>query len=83
MPGFGKTPQCINPTDIVLRDFIKQEDLDRPVLVGPSMGGRISLEFAINYPELAGGLVVTSQKVRAIPGSYDFPSLRGAQSQRY
>lgn len=58
MPGFGKTPQCINPTDIVLRDFIKQEDLDRPVLVGPSMGGRISLEFAINYPELTGGLVL-------------------------
>jgi pimeloyl-ACP methyl ester carboxylesterase len=44
--------------EAVLEAFIQREDLSRPVLVGPSMSGRISLDFAIKHPESVGGLVL-------------------------
>jgi len=58
MPGFGKTKKCGMGPEKVLAGLIEAEKLDKPVLVGPSMGGRISLGFALDYPELVGGLVL-------------------------
>src|SRR3990172_13173454 len=58
MPGFGLTKKCgMGPDDALLK-LIEAEGLRKPVLVGPSMGGRISLNFALDHPELAGGLVL-------------------------
>ncbi len=58
MPGFGKSPACdITPVEI-LQAFIRQEQLDRPVLVGPSMGGGICLNYYFTWPETVGGLVL-------------------------
>ena len=58
MPGFGNSPACEADQDTVLADFINQLELERPVLIGPSMGGRIALEFALNHPDILGGLVL-------------------------
>ncbi|MFP7753423.1 alpha/beta fold hydrolase [Thermodesulfobacteriota bacterium B35] len=58
MPGFGESPACGQDEDRVLAAVITGLGLDRPVLVGPSMGGRIALEFALDHPELVGGLVL-------------------------
>ncbi len=58
MPGFGGTPACEKDQDKVLAEFITQGELDRPVLIGPSMGGRIALEFALNHPGILGGLIL-------------------------
>ena len=58
MPGFGETRVCGMGPDSVLKGIIEAEKLDRPVLVGPSMGGRIALNFALDHPELVGGLVL-------------------------
>jgi len=58
MPGFGDTLKCGTGADKVLVGLIEKLGLDRPVLVGPSMGGRISLNFALDHPELVGGLVL-------------------------
>jgi abhydrolase domain-containing protein 14 len=58
MPGFGKSPASETPPVEVLAQFIRQQGLDRVVLVGPSMGGRIALEFAIKYPQRIAGLIL-------------------------
>jgi len=58
MPGFGGSAACEVDQDKVLAEFIRQVELDRPVLIGPSMGGRIALEFALNHPGILGGLVL-------------------------
>ncbi len=58
MPGFGETEKCGVGPDRVVAGLIKTLGLDHPVLVGPSMGGRISLNFALDHPELVGGLVL-------------------------
>ena len=58
MPGFGKSPACSMEQDSVLEQFIQRLDQDNVVLVGPSMGGRIALEFTINHPEQVSSLVL-------------------------
>ncbi|MDY6839361.1 MAG: alpha/beta hydrolase [Thermodesulfobacteriota bacterium] len=58
LPGFGKSPKCAVPPEKVLQVFMAEQKLSRPVLVGPSMGGRISLDVALNDPESVGGLVL-------------------------
>jgi abhydrolase domain-containing protein 14 len=58
MPGFGESPVCDKDQDEILSAFISQGELNRPVMIGPSMGGRIALEFAVNHPGILGGLVL-------------------------
>ena len=58
LPGFGRTKSCDLQPDQVLEGLILQEKMSAPVLVGPSMSGRISLEFAVKHPDLVGGLVL-------------------------
>jgi abhydrolase domain-containing protein 14 len=58
MPGFGKSPASETLSVEVLAQFVRQQGLDRVVLVGPSMGGRIALEFAIKYPQRIAGLIL-------------------------
>ena len=58
MPGFGGSAPCAESQDKVLSEFITQGELDRPVLIGPSMGGRIALELALNHPGILGGLIL-------------------------
>lgn len=58
MPGFGKSEaNALAPGEVLTRLFPK-ENLSRAVLIGPSMGGRIALEFAIAHPEKISGLVL-------------------------
>lgn len=58
MPGFGETEKCGMGPDKAVAGLIEKLGLDRPVLVGPSMGGRIALNFALDHPEMVGGLVL-------------------------
>ena len=58
MPGFGKSGSCQEETANVLRGVIEQETAGKPVLLGPSMGGRIAMEFALDYPEHVGALIL-------------------------
>jgi len=58
MPGFGKSePNELSPGEVLARLFQKKE-LPQAVLIGPSMGGRIAMEFAIAHPEKIRGLVL-------------------------
>ncbi len=58
MPGFGRSPAGALDQDTALKELIAGLQLHKPILVGPSMGGRIVLEFVINHPAAAGGLVL-------------------------
>ncbi|MFP4049107.1 MAG: alpha/beta fold hydrolase [Desulfovermiculus sp.] len=58
MPGFGDSPACDAPKADILRTLIMDLNLEQPVLVGPSRGGRYSMEFILSSPELVGGLVL-------------------------
>ncbi|MBU0681778.1 MAG: alpha/beta hydrolase [Proteobacteria bacterium] len=58
LPGFGESPACdLDPVE-VLRQIVINQKLDKPVLIGPSMGGKVALDFALTYPEFVGGLVL-------------------------
>ncbi|MCU0340050.1 MAG: alpha/beta fold hydrolase [Spirosomaceae bacterium] len=41
-----------------LYEFIQQQNLQKPILVGHSMGGKTVMQFAMRYPDLAASLVV-------------------------
>lgn len=58
MPGFGKSPACAVPPAEALARFLDRQGLERAVLLGPSMGGRIALEFAVSHPERIAGLIL-------------------------
>ena len=58
MPGFGNSPAAdIEPAD-VLKAAINKASQGRAILLGPSMGGRIVLEFTLANPELVNGLIL-------------------------
>jgi Predicted hydrolases or acyltransferases (alpha/beta hydrolase superfamily) len=58
MPGFGKSPACaVQPVEALTR-FLDRQEVSRAILIGPSMGGRIALEFAIAHPGRVAGLIV-------------------------
>lgn len=58
MPGFGKSAASeVKPTAVLTR-LMQQLGLAQAVLIGPSMGGRIALEFAIAHPQVVSGLVL-------------------------
>jgi pimeloyl-ACP methyl ester carboxylesterase len=62
LPGFGATPPPETGWSTSeyagwLREILT--DLDRPVLVGHSFGGRIAVQLAADAPELVRGIVLT------------------------
>ncbi len=58
LPGFGGSPECAATPDQVLLNFIAYKKIDKPVLIGPSMGGRVCLEFCLAHPDMVGALVL-------------------------
>jgi len=59
LPGYGTSPRCsIDPGTVVaalLAGFAEP-----PVLVGPSMSGKLALDLTLARPELIGGLVLVA-----------------------
>ncbi len=58
MPGFGKSPACALEQDRVLEKFINAIGLQSVIIAGPSMGGRIALEFTLNHAHLVDKLIL-------------------------
>jgi abhydrolase domain-containing protein 14 len=58
MPGFGKSEASEVLPGEVLALFYQQLGLGQAVLIGPSMGGRIAMEYAIAHPAQIAGLVL-------------------------
>jgi pimeloyl-ACP methyl ester carboxylesterase len=58
MPGFGKSVPCSASPIQLLHGFILQEQINPPILIGPSMGGSICLDYYFTWPGTVGGLVL-------------------------
>jgi len=62
LPGFGLRPAIGAPILATVRDalaaYIRAEHLERPVIVGHSLGGFLALDLAIHEPALVGKLVI-------------------------
>jgi len=60
--GFAGVPRAPGPMLDRLRDdlagYIRKNKLDKPVIVGHSLGGFVALALAVKYPELPGKLVI-------------------------
>lgn len=60
LPGYGRSePLSGNPADF-LRDVIRTLNLDRPILVSPSMSGRYSLPVVAKHSEQLSGFVAVA-----------------------
>jgi pimeloyl-ACP methyl ester carboxylesterase len=75
LPGFDGQPMVPSPLiDRVIADLaslIVRSHIKRPILVGHSLGGFIAYRFAIEHPDLLGGLV-------SVEGFPVFPPLADA-----
>jgi N-formylmaleamate deformylase len=65
LPGFAGQPPIHSDSILAtvvgeLAAFIRKEKLERPIIIGHSLGGWLALDFAIHYPELTGDLVIVS-----------------------
>jgi pimeloyl-ACP methyl ester carboxylesterase len=54
----------------------RQLGLQKPVVIGHSMGGVIALDLCGRYPDLASGLVMIDSILPMIPGMRDHPDLK-------
>jgi 3-oxoadipate enol-lactonase len=60
LPGFGDTPRPVDPVTLwaALRDLLDHLRVERAVLVGCSLGGRVALDLALADPERVRALVL-------------------------
>lgn len=76
LPGFDGRPAVANGLEAArkgLVDLIVSRKLDKPVLVGHSLGGTLALAIAEQNPELVGG-VVSIEGLPVFPGTEDTPA---------
>src|SRR5215472_9409148 len=83
LQGHGRTADIERPIDVRLMAddiaaLIDHLGLERPDLVGYSLGGGVALQTAAKYPERAGRLVVASANIR--PDAI-YPEMRAQQVQ--
>ncbi|WP_093523277.1 alpha/beta fold hydrolase [Stigmatella erecta] len=66
LPGYGKSdkpatfPYTMEAMADAVRELVQTLGVERPILVGHSMGGQTALSYAIRYPEEPAALVLTS-----------------------
>jgi pimeloyl-ACP methyl ester carboxylesterase len=83
LPGFdGRAPIDGNVMDAArdsLRTLITSRKLDKPVLIGHSLGGTLAFAFAEDTPQLVGG-VVAIDGLPVFPGMENMPPEMRAQA---
>lgn len=47
-----------------LMEFMDEHDIQKPVLMGHSMGGKVAMNFALDYPENVDKLIIVDMSVR-------------------
>lgn len=58
MPGYGQSKPCPSPPVELLHEYITRRKFNAPILIGPSMGGSICLDYYFTWPDTVGGLVL-------------------------
>jgi pimeloyl-ACP methyl ester carboxylesterase len=54
-----------------IREFIRQHQLENPIVLGHSMGGKAALFFAVTYPNLYDKMIVVDIAPKAYPNRHD------------
>jgi pimeloyl-ACP methyl ester carboxylesterase len=77
LPGFGRSQLPTEPISITgyvhtLERAFDLLELDRPVIVGNSMGGLVAIEFALRHSQLASGLVLVDAACLSVSGRNPF-----------
>jgi pimeloyl-ACP methyl ester carboxylesterase len=83
LQGHGRTADIDRPIDVRLMAddiaaLIRQLGLDRPDVVGYSLGGGVAFHTAVKYPELVRKLVTVSTNIRR---DAIYPEMLGQQGQ--
>jgi len=60
LPGFGESPGAAVDSDTWLAGLLDQLELERPVVVSPSMSGRVSLPLVTDQPRRLSGFVAVA-----------------------
>jgi pimeloyl-ACP methyl ester carboxylesterase len=60
LPGFGQSSSFKANHRTWLRDLTDVLNIDRPVVVSPSMSGRYALPFVTEFPEMVAGFVAVA-----------------------
>lgn len=68
LPGFGDAPEPENPLTMaqagdLIAELVRRERIERPVLVGHSMGSQVAVEAAARHPDLFDSVVLISPTV--------------------
>lgn len=68
LPGFGDAPEPENPLSMaqsgdLIAELVERKRLERPVLVGHSMGSQVAVEAAARHPDLFDSLVLIGPTV--------------------
>ncbi len=62
LAGFAGTPPIEGPLFSKVRrdlaEYIRQHHLDRPIVIGHSLGGMLAMALAVDHPDLVGPLVI-------------------------
>jgi pimeloyl-ACP methyl ester carboxylesterase len=62
LAGFAGTPAIDGPLFPTVRrelaEYIREQHLDRPIVIGHSLGGMLAMALAVDHPDLAGPLVI-------------------------
>jgi 3-oxoadipate enol-lactonase len=71
--GYGGSTPATAPFSHVddLAAVVRELHLDRPAIVGPSMGGRVAIDFALAHPGAAAGLFLVAPGVSGMQLEYD------------
>lgn len=67
MPAPADTSHLFDRADASLLDLINQQKIDKPVLIGHSLGGTLALRFASEHPQLVAG-VLAADGLPILPG---------------
>lgn len=68
----GQSPHSVTFNYYALADdlleFIREYKLEKPIIIGHSMGGKVAMTFALEHPEMIEKLVVVDISPRKYPG---------------
>ena len=60
LPGFGRSEASKTEPVLWMQKLLEELNLEKPVIVSPSMSGRYSLPFVTEHPDEVGGFVAVA-----------------------
>lgn len=75
LPSHGDSPylESLNYEKLegALENFLKEQEIEKAILVGHSMGGKLAMKFALSYPERVLGLFILDIGVFSLSDKYE------------